>query len=502
MALRLSLGASRARLVRQLVTESLAVAILGGAAAMVVASTLHGLIVQMLAQSDSRFAIAFSLDSRVLAFAIGATVVALAVFGVLPALQVTRTSTATSLNDERRGTTTSRKTMRAGRWLVACQLALSLPLLFGAGLLTRTAWNVQHADLGFLKDHLLVVRVDLREVTTDEGRRRQLRTALLDEIRRLPGVGAASYSQLGLFTGGESSETIAVDGYTPKGDADRGSAVDTVGPEYFSTLGIRLRAGRDIQESDRADALKVCVINEAFARRFFDGRNPIGRHVSTVEDSNERTTYEIVGVAADARTSGLRRKLEPRFFVPVAQRPNSGTTPILIIRASDPTGPILDAVRTTVRRIDASLPITAARTIEEQMAPFTAQDRMTATLAMIFGGVALVLAAVGLYGVLSYGVAKRTNEIAIRIALGALPGRVVSMILRETTGLVIAGFAIGGALAYETSRLIGSRLYGVAPQDPLTLVVTIGVLLAAALTAAFLPARRASRLDPIKALRM
>jgi ABC-type antimicrobial peptide transport system permease subunit len=243
------------------------------------------------------------------------------------------------------------------------------------------------------------------------------------------------------------------------------------------------------------------VINEAFARRFFDGRNPIGMRITKIDD-DKRTTYQVVGVAKNARTQKpLRGDVEPRYFVAAEQSPSSLNSPIFLIRTASGTAPVLAAVRQTIQRVDAALPIVHAESIEEQMAPLTAQDRTTAQLVVVFGCVALTLAAIGLYGVLSYGIARRKGEIAIRIALGARPGRVIGMILGETIGLVITGLAAGAGLAYIASRLITSQLYGVAPHDPLTLALAVGLLSLVALSAAYLPARRASRQDPMVALR-
>jgi len=497
IALRLSLGASRGRLIRQLVTESLALAAMGGVSGLVAAWFLHGALVRMIAESDRAFHMSFALDPLVMGFALAATLAAALLFGVLPAWQVTKNDAGTALKEQGRGAAGS----RSGRFLVSLQLALSLPLLVGAGLLARTVYNLQRADLGFPAERLLLVRVDSREAGYDPARAGGLHRELVRQFQRIPGVRAASFSELGVFSGGNSISGIEVEGYTPKEESDRHSALDVVGPGYFSTLGIAIPLGREVLEADYAGAPRVCVINEAFAKRFFDRRNPIGMRITSIDD-DQRTAYQVVGVARNARTqSRLRGNVEPRYFVPAEQPPFSVRSPTFLIRTVAGAAPVMTAVRKTIERVDAALPIESARSIEEQMAPLTAQDRTTAQLAVVFGCVALTLAAIGLYGVLSYGIARRRGEIAVRIALGAQPGRVVAMILRETIGLVVAGLALGAGLAYAASRLIDSRLYGVAPQDPLTLALAAGLLLLAAIGAAYLPARRASRLDPMAGLR-
>ena len=502
MALRLSLGATRGRLVRQLLTESLAMATLGGVAALAVASALHGVMVRMLARSDSDFRMGFGLDPLVLAFLSGATVGAAVLFGLLPAWQVTRTEAGTGLGQSGRGGVGWLGQQRSGRSLVGVQLALSLPLLVGAGLLARTVHNLKHADLGFPAERLQLVRIDFREAGYEVARRDGALRDLLAEIQAIPGVSAVSFSQLGLFTGGESSSTIRVEGHVPQGDDDRSSAFDVVGPGYFSTLGIPVVRGREIGADDGAEAPDGCVVNEGFVRRFFAGRDPLGLGISQVEAGDPAaTSCRVVGVARDTRTQGLRDAIAPRFFLAGLQALPRVKSPTFLIRTSGDPVPVMPAVRKAIARFDPRLPIVSAAPIEERIAPYTAQDRTTAQLAAVFGGVALALAAIGLYGVLSYEIARRTREIAVRIALGARPAGVISMILRETSVLVGVGLAVGLALTLAASRLIGARLYGVAPQDPLTLGAATALLLLAALNAAFWPAQRASRLDPMAALR-
>jgi hypothetical protein len=274
-----------------------------------------------------------------------------------------------------------------------------------------------------------------------------------------------------------------------------------VGPRYFSTLGIPLLLGREILESDTSSAPRVCVINESFAKKFFAGRNPLGLHVGIVDEGphgNTVTTYAVAGVARDARTSTLRGEVEPRVYEPIVQNHGDNVKRAsFLIRSATP---VLPAVREVFRRVDPGLRVTT-RSMEEQLEPWTAPERTIASVVSVFGGVALVLAAIGLYGVLSYSVARRQGEIAVRMALGARGSRVVAMILGETVRLVAIGLAAGAALAWIAVRIVRDSLFGVAPGDPATVAAAIALLVVVALAAAFLPARRASRLDPMTALR-
>ena len=500
MTLRLSLGAARGRLMRQLVTESLVLAAAGGLAAAAVAVALHRALVMMLAEADPSFAISFAFDPQMAIFLVICTVASALLFGLLPAWQATATDAALALKEQGRGAISGRGRGRTGRILVGAQLALSLPLLVGAGLLARTAYNVQRVDLGFAVDNLLTARVDLRATIDDPARRDVMRQALLDRIRQAPGVRTATFSQLGVFTGGFSTRTIAIAGYVPPPGRNPETTLDGVGSDYFTTLGTRLVQGRDIEERDTRAAPRVCVINEAFAARFLARRNPVGLNVTVMDDSGKGTVFLVVGVAKNARTRTLRDEVEPRMFIAGLQQPPGAGNPIFLVR-SQSDAPIAAAVRQAIMDVDANAPLTSIRTAGARLAPLTAQDRAIARLALAFGLVALALAAIGLYGVLSYGVARRTSEIAVRIALGAHPSHVVAMIVRETAGVVLIGVASGGALAYLASRLIASTLFGIAPRDPATFAIATAVLLAVAACAGYLPARRASKLEPIAALR-
>jgi predicted permease len=501
IAVRVSLGASRQRVIRQLVTESLALAGLGGIAAIAAAYVMHQALMAMLQEVDPRFFMAFTFSAPLLAFLMAAILAAALVFGALPAWQVTRSDPDSHLKDSTRGAVGPAGELRAGRWLVGLQLALCLPLLVGAGLLVQTVNNLQRPDLGFDAGRLLVARVELGALVQDVARRDLALRELLARILRIPGVEAASFSQLGLFTGGFSTATIEVSGNRSAAAPGSDAALDRVGANYFTTLRVPIVRGRDIAENDRADTHKVCIVNEAFARRYFGGQDPVGGYVTTVDDG-VRVAYEVVGLVRDAHTRSIREDVEPRFFVPAEQRPSQGVSRTFLIRTRAGTNDVMSAVRDVTSGVDVELSRAGVdlASIEDHLSPLIADERTTARLAVVFGTVALALAAIGLYGVLSYGINRRSSEIAIRIALGARSRSIVVMVLRRTAGLVLGGLLAGGVLAYVGSRLIASRLYGIAPQDPLNLMLATGVLLLVAFVASYLPARRASRTDPLAAL--
>ncbi len=500
IALRLALGASRGRLVRQLLTESFVLAALGGVAGLGVAYFLHAALVRLVTDAESTFAMKFDLNWRVLAFSFLLSTAAGILFGLLPALRVTRSDVNNALKDQGRASTASAGQMRWSRLLVAGQIGLSLPLLVGAGMLLQTFHNLSRIDLGYARDKLVVMRLDAQSAGYAPDRRADVFRSVLDEIRRTAGVQAATFSENGLFSGTDSGDQISVEGYTPKGRRDRGSAWDQVGPDYFSVLRVPLLQGRDIGESDRAGGLPVCVINEAFAKLFFENRNPIGMHITT-EYGDSRKRHQIVGVARDTRTHRIRGEVNPRYFVPITQPLAESGSVVYEVRTAGETGPVLEALRRAVDRVDTNLNILSVRGFEENISGRLAQDRIMAKLAVVLGAIAMLLAAIGLYGVLSHGVAHRRGELGIRAALGASAGQVIRMILRETSALVALGLAAGLALAAGAARLLASQLYGVTPFDATTYAAAGAVLVAVALLAAWLPARRAARVDPMVALR-
>jgi predicted permease len=498
IALRLSLGASRSRLVRQLITESLVLAIAGTVAGLAVAQVFHGGLVRMLGAWNSDFQMNFTLGPHVLIFTFAVAFFAWMLFGVLPAWQVTRLDPGENLNMQSRTATASIAQIRWRQLLVCSQLALCLPLLISAGLLGKTLYNLQRVDLGFPAEKLLIVPIDTTGLGYDSDRLGRLANDLRDQFQRTPGVKSASFSINGVFSGGTSHVEIDVEGYTPKAEEDRGSTVDVVGAGYFSTLGVPIVAGREILPIDQTGP-GHCVINEAFAKTFFEARSPIGSQITTKE-GDTRWSCQIVGVAKNARTENLRGDITAHYFVPVRQVA-SPRHYIFLVRTVADSAPVLTTLLQLIRRADSGLSVESAQTIEEQLAPLTARDRTTTQLVSVFGCVALIVAAVGLYGVLAYNVVRRKSEIAIRIALGARQNGIVGLLLRETMRIVFLGLVIGLGLACIGLRLIQTQLFGVAPQDPIIVGSALGMFLLVALSAAYIPARRASRLDPIVALR-
>ena len=323
---------------------------------------------------------------------------------------------------------------------------------------------------------------------------------MLARIRAIPDVRAATYSNNGLFGGSDNGDQITVEGYTPKGNGDGGSRYDAVGPQYFSTLGIPVRLGREITEEDRPDGRPVCVINDTFARRFFAGRNPLGMHV-TQEYAEQRHTYEVVGVVRDSRQNRLRGEIEHRFYTPATQPAASIGSVTFVIRPRGDGSGILTNVRGILRQAEPNMPILRAGTLAEAVNGRIVQDRLLAQLSIAFGVIAVMLAAIGLYGVQSYGVARRTNEIGIRKALGAQERVLIGMVMRETGVLLVVGLIVGSVVSFATIRLITSRLYGLSPNDPATFAAAVAGLALVATLAAWLPAYRASRVDPLVALR-
>lgn len=500
VGIRVSIGASRTRLLRQFLTESLMLSLLGGLSGVLIAFAASRIVVHLLSRPADPLQLSTGLDLRVLAFTLGVTVLTGLLFGLVPAIRATRVDLNNSLKETGRGVTYSGKRLSFAKALVVVQVGLSLLLVVAAGLFLRTLWNLQSVSLGYPKENLLQARVDGTSTGFKDVALGNFYQSVADLLRALPGVRGVTFSENGLFMGTESGDQVEVEGFTPKRDQDRSSLFDQVSVNYFSTLGVPLILGREIGVQDTPTSPKVCVINEAFAKRFFAGRNPIGRHI-TQKFGDMRSTLEVVGVARNARDHRLRNEVEPRYYLPVGQTmygpPERANYQLRTV--GDPEK-MLEVVRKAVLQVNADVPV-QTRVLTENLDAINFQPRMIARLCTIFGIVALLLAAIGLYGVLSYGIARRTNEIGIRMALGAGKSRVVFMILQETSVMIGIGMALGIVAAFATTRLIAARLYGLSALDPLTIIAALCILAAVALGAAYIPAARASHVSPVKALR-
>ncbi|HEX3585594.1 MAG TPA: ABC transporter permease, partial [Candidatus Angelobacter sp.] len=500
VGVRLSIGASRGRLVRQFLTESLVLSVLGGAVGVLLAWGASRALVLLLTERRQDFGLAPALDLRVLAFTAAVTFLTGVIFGLVPALRGTRVNLNDSLRDSGR-TTASGSKLNLAKGLVIVQVALSLLLVAGAGLFLRTLWNLQSVGLGYPKEHLLMVTADGVTAGFKDARLSNLWRDLTERLRALPGVQGATYSENGLFSGSESGDEIEVEGFIPSKDNEKSSRFDMVGPQYFSTIGIPMLLGRELAQQDTSASPHVCVINEAFAKRFFAGRNPLGRHV-TAKFGDKRNVMEVVGVAKNARDHRLRGDVPPRYYLPGdqgMQGPNEWAT-FAIRTAGDPEQ-MIASVRKTILSVNENLPVEGARPLIESVDRTNAQPRMVARLCSIFGIMALLLASTGLYGVLSYGVARRTNEIGIRMALGAGRGRVIQMILRETAVMIVVGVVAGTIFTAIGVQLIKSKLFGLGVLDPAAVLSAVGILTVVALVAGYIPAARAARVNPTQALR-
>jgi predicted permease len=501
IGIRLAIGASRGRLIRQLLTESAVLALAGGAIGVLFAFWASSLMLRLVSGGSSSVPLDVHPDLRVLAFTVGVSLLAGLLFGLAPAFRATRVDVSSTLKETSRGVIGGGTRISIGKALVTSQVAVSLLLLIGAGLFLRTLQNLQQVDLGYPREKLLLVRVDALAAGYQDVQRSAVFRMLLDRFRAVPGVRGVALSENGLFSGTESGDQISVEGYKPQKPGDASARFDQIGPGYFSTLGIPILLGREIGPQDSEGGAHVCVINQAMARFFFGDRNPLGKHI-TDEFPDTRTTFEIVGVTRDDRDHRLRGEIPRRFYIPFFQG-LGGIPPAAnfeIRTFADPNS-IIKSIRREVEQIDRTLPILSARPLDELLDRTMTQDRLLARLSAFFGGLALLLASVGLYGVLSYSVARRTNEIGIRMALGAQQSSVLVMVLRETAVMILAGIAIGVSLAFALTRLVSSQLYGLKATDPSTIMIAGAVLAAVAMLAGYLPARRASHVDPLDALR-
>jgi predicted permease len=498
IAVRLSLGAGRGRLFRQLLTEAALLAAVGGAAGLVFAGWLTDLLLAFRPPTGTALALDAGVDARLLAFAAATCLLTALVFGTAPALRACRPDVLPALNEWRAGGGSTRRSTLHGA-LVVGQVALCLVLLVGAGLFGRSLRNLRGVDVGFDGEGVLLASVDLDAGGYDRTRGAAFFERLLQATAALPGVEAASLaSTVTPFPFGSRFDGVRLEGSAAGPEEEIGFDTNAVGPGYFETLRIPILAGRPFGPQDRAGAPRVAIVNETLARRYWPDASPVGRRILFGPDPSA-PSVEIVGVAGDGKYRSLREEPTPNVYFPILQAYRPLAT--LIVRSGADPDALAAAVLREARGLDPELPLFDVRTLREHVALASSQDRMVTLLTELFGMAATVLALVGLYGLTAYSVAQRAREIGIRMALGARPGDVVALALGHGAWLVAGGIALGLAGALASGRLVASVLYGVSPRDPATLLAAPLALGAVALFACYLPARRATRVDPMAALR-
>ena len=492
LAVRLSLGATRSRLVRQLLTESVLLAAIGGGLGVAVGYWGQ----QLLPGAPGR---GVALDWRVLLFIAVVTTATGISFGILPALRATRVNLHDSLKESGRGVVATRSLLT--RVLLVAQIAMSLVLLVGAGLFLRTLQNLRDVDVGFNPSNLLLFRINPQLNRYDDQRTIRLYQDLTERLKPLPGVKGVGLSNPALLSGSVNGTALFVRGRTYVVDRrDRSHDINrvVVSSTFFEALGIPVVAGRGFDSRDAYEAPKVAIINETAARKFFPGASPLGQYFGYSPDSSG-TQMEIVGVIRDTKYNSVREPAPATMYVPYEQTRAVGMT--FELRTTGDPRAIVNSVREAVRQVDANVPVADISTQSEQIETRLLQERLFAQACGLFGVLAGTLAAIGLFGLMSYNVSRRTNEIGVRMALGARAATVLGLVMRESMWLVAGGVAIGLLLAFAAGRLIASQLFGLTPTDARTLLLATLLMVAVSAAAGYLPARRASRVDPNEALR-
>jgi len=484
---------------RQLMVESLLLALAGGAAGLLVAAWSDDLLVRLMSTGNSPLELSTGPDARVLIFALAVSCLTGIVFGLVPALQSTRPDLASTLK-ESAGAVIGGGHMRMRKALVVAQVFLSLLLLIGAGLFVRSLRNLDNLNPGFRTHNVVAFSIDPRLNGYTKERTLIFYRQLLNKLRATPGVESATFAVVRVLDDNDWEYSITVDGYQPKPGEDMAPFYNAVSPGYFRTLGLKLLAGREFLPSDIGNSHKVGIVNEKWAQKYFGGRDVVGRHFGFGRDPGTKTDVVIIGVVENAKYNNMRDQMGAQNFVPFDQV-EILTDVTVYVRTQLKPEQMFTAVRGTVRDLDANVPVYGMRTLDDQLDKSLVTERLTALLATVFGLLATLLAAIGLYGVMAYNVGRRTREIGIRIALGAPAPSVLWLIMREVLVMLSLGVAVALPAAWGLARLVQSQLYGIAPDDPLSMAAaTLAIVLVAAL-AGYIPALRATRIDPIRALR-
>ena len=499
MSVRLAMGAGRGRIVRQMLTESLILSFAGGTAGWFLAYAVRNVIPRMMANSWMPPAFSARFDWRIFSFAAGMTLLTGLVFGLAPAWESKHVQVSLALKDAGQATTHRRRGL-AGKAIVVTQVALSMLLVVGAGLFVRTLMGLEHAKLGFNSDHLLLFTIEPPQAKYPKAANIPLYRQLEERIKAIPGVESESLIRQPLIAHNVSVSTFVPEGTERKKNGDNPSVLtNDVGRDFFATFGIPIVAGRDFNATDTETSRRVAVVNEALAKKYFPHMNPVGRTFERGLHNPEQV--EIIGVCGDAKYDNLRKDAGPTFYFPYWQEKDGVGQATFVVKTRMDRRTMVDAVRKVIASLDDNLPLLGIRTQEEQIAASTQQEHIFATLTAGFGGLALVLASIGIYGILAYSVSRRTNEIGIRMALGANSGRVLRMVLNEALWMTVVGLAVGLGSAVALGRFIASLLYGLKPWDPLSLAGATVLLVVVALLAGWVPARRAAGVEPMVALR-
>jgi len=513
IAVRLAIGASRGRIIRQLLIESVLLSGLGGLLGLAVAVGGVRLLLGLLPQGATPLNLSSTPDFRILAFNITVSLLTGIVFGLAPALQSTRPDVANTLKEQAGAVLGGGSQVNLRKILVVAQVTLSLLLLIGAGLFIRTLHNLRNLDTGIKSQNLISFDVDPALNGYTGQRIRTFYRQLLDRVNSMPGVESAGLSAIRMLDGDEWDSSTSVEGYEPKQGEDMNPHWDAVSPGFFKTMGVRILAGRDFDQRDENPIVekkseqheegpgwRVCLINEKLAKRYFGSRNPVGRHIGQGTDPGTKLNIEIIGVIGDFRYQNMRDEIPRQVFVPytTADYPFSMT---VYVRTTMPSEQMFAALRRQTHELDPNLPLYGMRTLEDQLDRALITERLIASLSVVFGMLATLLAVIGLYGVMAYTVARRSREIGIRMALGAITGNVLWLIMREVVVLVGIGVVIGLPSAWALTRFVQTQLYGVQAHDVLTIAAATVILGVVALAAGYIPALRATRLDPIQVLR-
>lgn len=499
ITIRRALGATRWRMIRELLSESLLLAAGGAICGLFLAFAVSRLLVNFISTSDNQVFLDLGMDWRVLAFTTALAVLTTISFGLAPAIRATRAEPASLLQSGSRGSTVGKERFSLRRFLVVSQVALSVVLLMGALLFVRSLRNLTTLNTGFQQTGILVASVDFERLHIPDERDTEYKRDIVKRVQAVPGVEFAADARMVPFGGNSSNDFVLTEG----SDAEKVVAwLNYLGPGYFQTIGTPLLAGRDFDDRDTATSVKVAIVNEAFVRKVFEGTpNPLGKRFRKHEPPGKpRPLYEIVGVVKDSKYQDMHEEYLPFMYFPATQEEKPGPYDQILIRSSLPLTSLIGSLKETIGNVNPGIDLDF-KVMKTRIHESLLQDQLMATLSGFFGFLAALLAAIGLYGVISYMVVQRTKEIGIRMAIGAERMDVLRLILREAGMLTIAGLVIGSGLALGSAQAAKSLLYGLKPRDPITLLAAVVLLSAVAAFASFLPAYRASKLDPLIALR-